>query len=408
MADAKPLGRCIVCNEPGSQHCKQCKDACYCSQNCQRNDWPTHKLICEVYAKFDFASRPDGHILALSLSIDSEKPQMVWLDCDWRMPGGYQAVTVDHLLGPEPASRFELVTHNIILKRELSGTIYIYHRDTYGIDGSKPNESVAAIQATRHGKYYYWCGPLIAVAHRDSGINPVYCKDFNMADFRHLADHFRSYRFKPCNHSGIKSSPFASDDLMIKTKIKGVRINCAADRNLMGRPPFEEVNLLATDRIFFEHDTSEIAARIGIPIFTRKLLPDPKWRNGPQADHENRNALFLHINCDPNAKFGGECLGWGWASAAWLKSIGSVIVVRQDKKPLSLWHMEALCKYCCEDIQPLFTHSTGGINEDKPMSKKLVLDMICKQTFEVRCYKVIHEKLEKWSMSEDVANPYEV
>eukprot|EP01052_Picozoa_sp_SAG31_P016698 SAG31_NODE_1115_length_9839_cov_39.294661_7_plen_254_part_00 len=34
----------------GRGKCTRCKAAWYCSKSCQRNDWPTHKLICKVNA----------------------------------------------------------------------------------------------------------------------------------------------------------------------------------------------------------------------------------------------------------------------------------------------------------------------------------------------------------------------
>ena len=45
------MHKCAVClatDKPLSK-CVKCKAACYCSQVCQRSDWPTHKKTCSVY-----------------------------------------------------------------------------------------------------------------------------------------------------------------------------------------------------------------------------------------------------------------------------------------------------------------------------------------------------------------------
>ncbi|KAF2646712.1 hypothetical protein P280DRAFT_388309, partial [Massarina eburnea CBS 473.64] len=151
-------------------------------------------------------------------------------------------------------------------------------------------------------------------------------------------------------------------------------------------PHFEEVEIPITDEIFTTHYTSDIAGRIGIPIFTRRCPPDPKWDNkshGGKDPANNPDATFLHQCCDPSAKFdlASGLGGWGWCSTAWQSPAGSVIVVRKDKKPLLPLHMEALAKYCRDEIQPLMEHSVGGYAPEEPISREDVLRFICRATF---------------------------
>lgn len=44
---AGKTGLCQVCGAPSSQRCGRCKAASYCSHECQRRDWPSHKVACQ-------------------------------------------------------------------------------------------------------------------------------------------------------------------------------------------------------------------------------------------------------------------------------------------------------------------------------------------------------------------------
>jgi len=44
--------RCIVCKKGGLwQVCEQCKEATYCSKECQKKDWERHSIVCRKCAK---------------------------------------------------------------------------------------------------------------------------------------------------------------------------------------------------------------------------------------------------------------------------------------------------------------------------------------------------------------------
>ncbi|KAI0098009.1 hypothetical protein GGR51DRAFT_539450, partial [Nemania sp. FL0031] len=219
-----------------------------------------------------------------------------------------------------------------------------------------------------------------------------------MNDFRHVIDHLASY-----NSDRVPSVPFLFPG---ELKVKGVKINCAGDQKMFNKPPFEEIELSTTHNIFEEHDTSDIADRIGLPIFTRRCHPHPNWAND-RTMYNNQYATYLHLCCDPKAEFdlSRGILGWGWVSTDWMNIVGSTIVVRQDKKPLSPFHVEALCRYCFHDVGGYMAHSHGVYEPDEPMSKDLVLSIICRPTFSVCWSKIVDEKNEKGE-TVDVPSPY--
>lgn len=38
--------RCCICNKPSTNRCSKCKSRNYCSVECQKADWPSHKSVC--------------------------------------------------------------------------------------------------------------------------------------------------------------------------------------------------------------------------------------------------------------------------------------------------------------------------------------------------------------------------
>lgn len=39
--------RCFLCQEPSKKRCSKCKEAWYCSRQCQVKDWESHKKLCD-------------------------------------------------------------------------------------------------------------------------------------------------------------------------------------------------------------------------------------------------------------------------------------------------------------------------------------------------------------------------
>jgi hypothetical protein len=81
--------------------------------------------------------------------------------------------------------------------------------------------------------------------------------------------------------------------------------------------------------------------------------------------------------------------------------------VRQDKKPLSPLHVEALCKYCRCEIRPLLAHCTGEYAPEEPMKKDSVLAMICRPNFVIYWYKLLDER-HKGGEDTSAPFPYDV
>lgn len=198
MTSPDALDVCTICNKPNSLHCARCKSTRYCSKACQKVDWHTHKLLCPTFSDFDASNRAtDEQFRAILFPVDEEKPKFIWLHCAWHTDedGSNQYPETDSILGPNLS--MAPIQYNAVLKRNLSDTIYVCYRDTFLIDGSTPNESIAAITSTKPRQTHAWRGPIVAYGKVGLGIDPTTCRDLNMNDFRHVADYFLSYESEP-------------------------------------------------------------------------------------------------------------------------------------------------------------------------------------------------------------------
>ncbi|KAI1204516.1 uncharacterized protein F4807DRAFT_447060 [Annulohypoxylon truncatum] len=413
MAGVEVKDSCIICNTSSANFCDRCKSIRYCSKACQRADWPTHKLLCKAFSNFDTTKRPSkNHFRAIFFPVDKEKPELIWLHCPWRddeEDGWYQHPDKKPFLGVDVFASTTSIQRNRILERDLSDTINLCYSDSFLVDGSRPNRSIAAITATKPYRSLDWRGPILAYGKEGLGIDQIACKDLDLNDFRHVADLLISYSLDPVP---VNRQLSQLRQKSVGEKIKGVRINCIGDQKMCGRPKFEAVEIAQPDPIFSYGDVSEIMKRVELPIITQHCRPDPKWANNENykafegmSPFNNQDATYLHLCCDPNAdlKLQMGKLGWGFAPLKWQDGVGSVIVVRQDKKPLFPLHMEAMCKYCRYDASDLIRHSLGEYAPEKPMEKGDVLTMICRPAFVIFWYKLLDERRKK---GEDSSAPY--
>ncbi|PVH86306.1 hypothetical protein DL98DRAFT_526836 [Cadophora sp. DSE1049] len=75
------LNKCTICDKETANKCAKSKSAVYCSQECQKLDFPLHKLLCTKITTFlENNPRPadedlSTHKLGLLFPVDAKNPE---------------------------------------------------------------------------------------------------------------------------------------------------------------------------------------------------------------------------------------------------------------------------------------------------------------------------------------------
>ncbi|KAE8441731.1 hypothetical protein EG329_004517 [Mollisiaceae sp. DMI_Dod_QoI] len=84
--------KCCICSKATENKCAVCKSAHYCSADCQKKDWPLHKLLCNKFVSFveagptvdtegDDYAVSSKYKLAILFPEKSNSPELIWLKC---------------------------------------------------------------------------------------------------------------------------------------------------------------------------------------------------------------------------------------------------------------------------------------------------------------------------------------
>ncbi|KAG4410982.1 hypothetical protein IFR04_015879 [Cadophora malorum] len=239
-----------------------------------------------------------------------------------------------------------------------------------------------------------WKGPIIIASQPGTSIDLMFYKDVTPTSLRVAADFFK------CFGSGIdKSGPtMISGEAAMqrlfpekpKDMVQGVQIASKGDVILHGKIKFTEVQAPLGHPIFNIKPT-EISNYMGIPSLMKvggfaKEDMEKADKMGFNA-LQNRTALFLNMEADTHDH------RWGWAEFLdWHKMIGTVLVVRQDKKALTTPQVEALAKFyrfelclAMGELSESFYSASGEKSGQKHIQKakeEFVKTQMCKEAFE--------------------------
>ena len=211
---------CTMCNNPRKWQCNTCHCSQYCSQQCQKDDWPVHKLLCKTFRDFNLSTRPSpNHIRALYLHPSAEYPTFVWLLEPGQDNGGNIVLEGGALPGNnETLEPVEKIVASVLLRRMLQPTLLVAASINQPTSGNKSLERIN-LELSRS-----FHGPILVMGCMEVNASCT-AADLDMMDFRHLVDHmrvmdaFKKYRVETIgteNASGVTA----------------VRVNCHGDRFL--------------------------------------------------------------------------------------------------------------------------------------------------------------------------------
>lgn len=207
---------CPVCSAPATQQCSRCKNLKYCSPNCQRQDYGSHKLLCKTFP--ENGHPPDPRLRrCIYFPPDDFSPQWVWLNVKTFDVGGdegFQHVDYTAQMGNDvnticPGEKIPL---NLRTMEPLEKHIYLAYDDMFLskfaernavchvgfliIDGmcSADSHDQAIDAATKNKTGSEWRGPLVALCGR---VNELYdiveVKDMDMKDYSALVEFLRRH-----------------------------------------------------------------------------------------------------------------------------------------------------------------------------------------------------------------------
>lgn len=366
MAASATPPLCIICPKPSTSTCSSCRELPYCSKQCQEIDWPIHNLVCKPFLKdFTEDKRPSSistlveYTRGIYFPETGDSPVFVWLPfCRQQMSPTF----ADFGINDEDMVRIQSCFWNKILDRVLDQKLTCFAHCTMvgnklGVSQATPNNSMCKVDKELSE---YWKGPFfvygtIGGVGGDSGTPR--CHDLGLQDFRHVVDMLRVHHYEASPHQKLYT-------IEAGEKVKGVRLNCVGDYRVSLRPMIDPKDVLKSVCDSESELNTAIAEKLGIPLIIRKVPHALPWRDRyfdlfPCPENRWAGMLDPETALDLTAPAGlsGEALLRHRLKSS--KKIGSLIIVRQDGKPLKPLLVQGLLKYALSKTeQPLHESDT--------------------------------------------------
>lgn len=315
--------QCAVCPRPGDL-CPGCKDIRYCCRSHQKDDWPTHKLVCRKFALRHKLPHP-GKVWVLYFPVDRTEPEFRMIPLDryghWPYWKGDSFMSAFHGLRVKAcasACPYAYTTHeedptDSSVHDPLCQCIFVDAPEQRSQPSKLDSQSLKVNQCikTLTGDIS-WKGPDIAYAEDTHRKNV----DMRTSVFNRILEVFRS--------------------------ITGVRINCDGLVEGHNVPRFETVTVESHDLSghIFDRDGHLHREKTCLTWHTGMALQaaqEIRWRR-PKYSHLDRNnsiSRLMSIPCDISKH------NFGYYEST--RGTGNVIVIREDRKPLDVEYVEILC-----------------------------------------------------------------
>ncbi|KAK4940868.1 hypothetical protein LTR10_019140 [Elasticomyces elasticus] len=380
---------CIMCPRRGTRVCTNCKDARYCSTDCQKVDWKHHKILCPTFnqEKPPITRSNAFHRRALFYPGGDQKARFVWVEI-WTEREGTYAVwdqldlgaylggatgACDYFSDPNPiqARRF--------MRDDTEFGLLYWCKDPN--DAEPPNLGLRACTRGRACAPNFR-GPILVMRKVEFGAGKERYVGIDMRDARTAADCF-SYEYR----DGTSKMQHLEDQRVLVT-------SCACPQLVarLNLPTKYFAHVLDGCDSVFAAGGSGIANLLGIPLSLRLMQSFQ-----PTGNEANRNTaarlLMLDITSTTigpiargdryiNREFRGMN-GFGSSGDLWSgDTVGTVLTARADGLPLLARHVEALCNYIETRIEPKLAAVISGLSPgDVVRDRECILNSITKADF---------------------------
>ena len=173
--------------------------------------------------------------------------------------------------------------------------------------------------------------------------------------------------------------------------VQAIKIACYGEQKHYSERKYSTIYISSDHSIFSQPDgTPTLPGRLGIPLLTFKLHRGKAWLEMGGSD--NQSAFFLHAaDAFDKPSFGFI------TDIKWEYLVGSVLVVRQDRKEMTPEQMQAVCEYCQLEVAEKSRKLKDTENEkDKAIAKEMLTPGAFKKWFEDYKTKKINEGEESW------------
>lgn len=350
--------------EAASIECSSCKVLSYCSEACQKADEGPHEVICQGFEDFHRKKPKPVHHLCLLLPVEDRNPKLIWMNFDTKGKDGvaFEEPNSDALwqrLTPiyssTPFKSFD-ISQGTYVVRVMAG-------NTDFADGSEENRCLTHLMGGK--EQYTWRGPIL-VMRRTGSVNdehPPYV-DVEASDVEAIKKHF-------ANEMSTKLK--LDEDLDFKCKdpdprfhvpngVKGILISCLGDMHDFNQAKFCQISLSRKDTVFMGGaEISSVSKHMGLTLRLLKTrsMESVWWQMKSDSKDKDGNPFDSSENMAPwpilvNAGLKVDSDTWGHIDyQVWDRGpVGSVVVVRQDKKPLEPRHIEVFESFGRNVIMP--------------------------------------------------------
>jgi hypothetical protein len=231
------------------------------------------------------------------------------------------------------------VRYNNRRKREMSNSLRLMFRAGSVDNGLQPNESIAL--ATGRKPRQKWNGPVVVLRNQGNKVDPSHYDDITLHDYRQAIDHLFWFKTdttdKELNHN--------------MKKTQGVRINCVGDCSHFKVGKYVSVEVPG-EHLVYRVQMAPMSIRMGIPLQVMSYPLNPKWKDTFGA-WDSPSATYMYLVTEPSSPL------FGFAPAKWQTKVGSVLVVRVDRIPLTPEQTHSLCEFFQFEMSPYFEDALG-------------------------------------------------